>query len=69
MPESRTLATLTDADVKHRRTVTLGTLTGRLRAVRELWMGGLVCIEVECGPGVIAEVRAMPRETPVEVRS
>jgi hypothetical protein len=63
----RTLATLTDADVKHRRTITLGTLTGRLRAV---WsMGNGVALELDCGDGLYVTTNLRPRETACEVRA
>ena len=65
-PRARTLGTLTDTDVKERRTITLGTLTGRLEATGEV--GGRVWVRVECG-GVVAYTRLLPAETAVEVRS
>lgn len=65
----RTLGTLTDTDVKERRTITLagGNLTGRLRAKGTLC--GRVWVEVDCGLNVVVTTFTLPAETPVEVRS
>jgi hypothetical protein len=62
----RTLGTLTDTDVKERRTVTLGTLTGRLRGVIPLL--DAISVHVDCG-GVQVWSEWLPAETPVEVRA
>lgn len=66
-PRTRTLGTLTDTDVKERRTITLGTLTGRLEATGEV--EGRIAVRVDCGAGVTVWTAWLPAETPVEVRS
>lgn len=62
----RTLGTLTDTDVKQRRTITLGTLTGRLCGTT--MVGGRVAVFVDLGERITATAWGDP-ETPVEVRA
>lgn len=66
---NRTLGTLTDTDVKERRTITLGTLTGRLEGAWPLFMGAKMSLVLDCGDGISVTVHPLPAETPVEVRS